>query len=170
MNFLNYFSAIKLICLWGDQILNNRVSMVSVILTFWSPNLICLRAFLETFIRQRKSRLSSPWVGALRTSSVWMAWWSCLSIMSYTLSPCISKSSWKHKWHYTPVTRPHTTIGYLTTVLATLQRPTVSQMLSEEDLSLKLLVHEYTSGVLAGQYQFRFPKLGTSKLYCLKLG
>jgi len=61
--------------------------------TFWSPKRICRRAFLETFIRQRNIRSSSPGPVALRTSSVWIAWWSCLSMMSYTLSPCISKSS-----------------------------------------------------------------------------
>jgi len=66
-------------------------------LTFWSPNRICLRAFLETFIRQRNSRVSSPggfWGLEFLRSSAWTVPWSALSIMSYTESPWISRSSW----------------------------------------------------------------------------
>ena len=81
--------------------------------TFWSPNRICLRALRETFMRQRKMRASSAgvttaWGPAMfallpaplpggRPSSFWTFWWSCLSIISYTLSPWISKSSCENK-------------------------------------------------------------------------
>lgn len=76
-------------------------------LTFWSPKRICRRAFRLTFIRQRKirsspSRLDIAWwcdadpvacCGTLRPSSAWIDPWSCLSMMSYTESPWISRSS-----------------------------------------------------------------------------
>lgn len=73
--------------------------IIIVVITFWSPNRICLRAFLETFIRHKNIRLH-PWSSAevwLLDSSVCTAWWSCLSIMSYTLSPCMRRSSCKDK-------------------------------------------------------------------------
>ena len=86
--------------------------------TFWSPKRICLRAFLETFILHRKILFSPgsvellgesespPLVAELEPelvliwrpliSSDWIEAWSCLSMMAYTLSPWINKSSWKH--------------------------------------------------------------------------
>lgn len=62
--------------------LDNNPSRLPFLLTFWSPNLICLREFLETFILQRKILFSplreaeeepseeAPWP---RISSAWMA-------------------------------------------------------------------------------------------------
>jgi len=72
--------------------------------TFWSPNRICRRALRDTFMRHRKRRESSPTAEGPGTAeaapaaggrliSLCTAWWSCLSMMSYTLSPWISRSS-----------------------------------------------------------------------------
>lgn len=59
-------------------------------ITFWSPNRICLLAFLDTFILHRKilfsglvADISSGLISSCpRNNSVWMVPWSCLSIMS----------------------------------------------------------------------------------------
>lgn len=74
--------------------------------TFWSPNRICRRALRLTFMRHKNIRCSPSKVGGeawwdpdccgtLRPNSAWIDPWSCLSIISYTESPCISKSSYK---------------------------------------------------------------------------
>lgn len=75
-----------------------------IYITFWSPNLIWRRAFLETFILHKNKRISSLWLVLFvpevftgRPNSHWIAWWSCLSIISYTLSPWIRRSSCKRE-------------------------------------------------------------------------
>lgn len=76
-------------------------------LTFWSPNLICRRAFRLTFMRHKNIRCSpskldiGEWwdpdpvvcCGILRLNSACIEPWSCLSMISYTESPWISRSS-----------------------------------------------------------------------------
>lgn len=83
------------------------------VFTFWSPKRIWRRAFRLTFIRHRNIRCSPSkpvafkdelwwWdpelvvcCGTLRLSSACIDPWSCLSIISYTESPWINRSSCK---------------------------------------------------------------------------
>lgn len=83
----------------------------TVTLAFWSPKRIWRRALRLTFIRHRNMRcspsrlgtvvvavlvLANRWPGCggmFRLSSAWTAAWSCLSMISYTESPWMSRSS-----------------------------------------------------------------------------
>ena len=79
-------------------------------MTFWSPNLIWRRALRETFIRHRKicflflvlfGKLSLGEVGSsLSFRWTWRVGWSCLSTISYILSPWIRRSSWNIGFRY----------------------------------------------------------------------
>lgn len=69
-----------------EQSGRNETKWPSTRTTFWSPNRIWRRAFRETFIRQRNIRVSGVTdelrEEGLRISSLWIAWWSCFSMMS----------------------------------------------------------------------------------------